>query len=145
MKVLECSTAGDRRFSAFGAYVDFFGVSAPIETHYQLAKQFGTFSPTHWREAKGRTDITHIKVCGHEFDAKYLSQFYIFLWIMYLDKNPHLVAHAKKFDHFTDRFRGNSINCQADVIRDYVKKGRAYCLSQCGEFAKMLLAVLKCG
>ncbi len=42
------------------------------------------------------------------------------------DENIDLVKFASEYDSFSDMFRGNCINCQADVIRDYVKKGRNY-------------------
>ena len=39
MKILECSSAGDKRFSAFYALVDVFGVTNSIERHYQSVKR----------------------------------------------------------------------------------------------------------
>lgn len=46
------------------------------------------------------------------------------LWVNYLDNNPELVEYAKQFDEFNDIFKGKSLNCQADVVRQYIKEGR---------------------
>ena len=53
-----------------------------------------------------------------------LTPLYKMLWVKYLDKHPELVEYASQFDEFNDKFRGKSINCQADVIRAYVKGNR---------------------
>ena len=39
MKILECSSAGDKRFSSLYALVDVFGVTESIESHYQAVKR----------------------------------------------------------------------------------------------------------
>lgn len=119
MKILECSSAGDKRFSAFYTMVDMFGVTESIESHYQAVK----------RNAKGNycrkgEKVDHIIIKGHKLDVKYLTPLYILLWVKYLDKHPELVAFASQFDDFNDKFRGKCVNCQADVIRVYVKYGR---------------------
>ena len=59
------------------------------------------------------------------------------LWVRYLDENPELVEYAKGFDTFSDMFRGKSVNCQADVIRDYVIHGRDYVLKDCKELIEL--------
>ena len=130
MKNLECSTAGDKRFSAFHAKVNVFGKVDSIENHYQLSKRFGNEIPRHWKEAKGKKP-THFVIGDKEYDLNHLSSFYRLLWVKYLDANPDLVEYAKGFDTFSDMFKGKSINCQADVIRDYVKRGRKYVLDKC--------------
>lgn len=120
MNNLECSSAGDRRFSAFYAYVDVNGFSAPIEYHYQSCKKniYGLSAP------KG-AHVDHIIIInGKKLPACFLTPFYKLLWVKYLDAHPELVAYARKFDSFSDRYRGKSINCQADVIQQYVKEGR---------------------
>ena len=63
-------------------------------------------------------------ICGKKLEPKYLTPYYILLWVKYLDKHPELVEYASQFDEFNDKFRGKSINCQADVIRAYVKGNR---------------------
>lgn len=115
-KVLECSSRGDKRFSAMYAKVEVFGVMDSIENHYQKSKRDATGNPV----KKGQP-VDHMVLNHHKFPASMLTDFYRLLWIKYLDKNPELVKYARQFDEFTDMFRGkNTINCQADVIRDYI-------------------------
>ena len=128
MKVLECSSKGDIRFSAFGAKIKVFGKLNTIENHYQLSKRFlgsngEVVIPKSWKEAKGK-DIEFFEINGRKFKPKYLTAFYDLMWVKYLDSNPDLVKYASKFDDFTDMFKGKSINCQADTIRKYIKEGR---------------------
>lgn len=140
--VLECSTykgdkitpKGDRRFSAWGAKVKVGEDFKFIEEHYQLCKRFKVdgvlIIPKDWRETKGKQDIFCFEVMGKRYEPKYLSSYYNLLWIKYLDANPSLVEFAKKFDRFTDKFKGKTtVNCQADVISRYVKEGRASLLN----------------
>jgi hypothetical protein len=138
MKVLECSSHGDIRFSAFGARIKVYGVFDTIENHYQLSKRFGYYKPTRWESAKGRTP-THFEVNGKEFDIKYLPSYYKMLWVEYLDSNPLLVKYAKGFDDFHDKFKGKKSKvCQADVIRQYIKEGRESVAKECEEFMNLL-------
>ena len=123
MKILECSSAGDKRFSSLYALVDVFGVTESIESHYQAVK----------RNKKGNycrkgEKVDHIIIKGKKLEPKYLTPYYILLWVKYLDKHPELVEYASQFDEFNDKFRGKSINCQADVIRAYVKGNRSILL-----------------
>jgi O-acetyl-ADP-ribose deacetylase (regulator of RNase III) len=141
---LECSSKGDRRFSALNAkvHVKVNDVERfdTIESHYQDAKEFldedGNFvKAKDWKEAKawqkeGRKAV-RVNIQGTILPIDFLTQYYKLLWVKYLDANPHLVQYAKQFDEFTDMFRGNSINCQADVIRQYVKEGRESIVSEC--------------
>ncbi|MBP1308841.1 hypothetical protein JOD82_001861 [Paenibacillus sp. 1182] len=131
--ILECSSRGDKRFSALNAKVEvnIKGIKRldTIEAHYQDAKEFvdhvGHFvKAKDWREAKswqkeGR-QIVRVNIRGTVLPIDYLTYYYKLLWVKYLDANPQLVAFAKQFDDFTDMFRGKSQNCQADVIRQYV-------------------------
>jgi hypothetical protein len=94
-----------------------------IEIHYQLCKRLGDYKPLTWKDAKGKQP-THIELNGKSYDIKYLSQWYKMLWVRYLDTNPELVEYASQFDDFNDIFKGKSLNCQADVIRQYIKQGR---------------------
>ena len=115
-KALECSSRGDKRFSALYAKVLAFGVRDTIENLYQKSK----------RNSAGRSvgkgqPVDHMVLGGHRYPAAMLTGWYRLLWIRYLDDNPGLVEYARQFDEFTDMFRGkNTINCQADVIRDYI-------------------------
>ena len=128
ISVLECSSKGDRRFSAFYAKVAVHGETTSIEEHYQLSKRFGNKVPDSVRSAKGRKP-THFALGGKRYDVKYLSAWYKLLWVKYLDEQPDLVAYASGFDDFSDMFKGRSANCQADVFRQYVKVGRKSILS----------------
>ena len=136
MKYLECSSKGDKRFSAFYAKVDCYGVIDSIENIYQSVKRNGLGE----KVGKGKK-VEYISINGHILDPKFLTPFYKLLWCKYLDNNPELVEYAKDFDVFTDMFRGKCINCQADVIRDYVKKGRRYILDSSD--VQELLNILK--
>lgn len=137
MKILECSSKGDKRFSAFYAKVTAFGRFDSIESHYQLSKRFGEFVPLSWSDAKGKSP-THIELNGRCYNLEMLSQWYKLLWVRYLDNNPQLVEYASQFDEFNDIFKGKSINCQADVVRQYVKKGRESVINDCLELMNML-------
>lgn len=123
IKILECSSKGDKRFSAFYAKVKAWGKVDSIENHYQMCKRFGDYKPSNWKDAKGKQP-THIELNGKEYDLKYLSHWYKMLWVNYLDNQPELVEYAKGFDEYNDIFKGKSLNCQADVIRQYIKQGR---------------------
>lgn len=126
------------------AKVTLFGVTSTIENWYQLSKCFNSKRPKSVNQAK------HIQHKGHsptsffvgnrEFDVKYLSSWYEMLWMVYLKQNPDLVEYAKQFDEFSDCFkRANTINCQADVIRDYVNLGRDGMVERNREFLDILM------
>ncbi|GMX64532.1 hypothetical protein Elgi_38010 [Paenibacillus elgii] len=68
----------------------------------------------------------------------YLSQWYKMLWVKYLDDNPELVEYAKGFDDFNDIFKGKSLNCQADVIRQYIKQGRESLVEEYQELVQVI-------
>jgi hypothetical protein len=147
-RTLECSSAGDVRFSAFGAYVTIFGIRDSIEFHYQLSKGFSSMKAPgfdssrekkmhHIRRVKGRSP-DYLMIGPYRMGKEHLSSYYKYLWIVYLDSNPGLVEYASGFDSFTDRFRGKSVNCQADVIARYVKGERDEMIRECSEFAGAL-------
>lgn len=135
-KVLECSSKGDKRYSAFYARVEVFGKEDSIENHYQLAKRFPE-APATWRDAKGKQP-THIEVKGMKLPPRFLSQWYTALWAKYLDSNPELVEYASQFDEFNDIFKGKAINCQADVVRKYIKEGRNAIADEIKELSDVL-------
>lgn len=75
MKVLECSSKGDKRLSAFYAKINLFGNYNSIENHYQLSKRIGNFVPKTWRDMKGKKP-THICINGKDYPLKYTIAFY---------------------------------------------------------------------
>lgn len=115
-KSLECSTRGDKRFSALCAKVNIQGKVQTIEEFYQLSKRFNDIAPRTWRDAKGKKP-THINILGKDFPVNALTDWYEYLWIEYFKQNPTLLDVIKEYDVFTDMFAGrNSINSQANVI-----------------------------
>lgn len=117
-KRLECSSAGDRRFSALYAQVTIRGKTDTIERWYQSCKR----DASGLVPGKGRA-VAYV-LCpfsGRRFQPSALTPIYQSLWIKYLDAHPELVAYAKGFDIFTDQFRGRATNVSADVIRAYVR------------------------
>ena len=118
-KILECSSRGDRRFSALFANVTIKGKEQSIEVWYQNAKRTADGK----RAGKGKP-FDHI-VCpftGDQLPSSEAANLYKGLWITYLSKHPELVEYASGFDELTDMFRSpNTVNCQADVIAAYVK------------------------
>lgn len=115
---LECSSAGDKRFSAFYAQVVAFGKLDSIENHYQLCKRFNNQpAPRTWREAKGKHP-DYVVINGKRLEARFASQFYAMLWYKYL--YPELVTYAAKFDSYSDRFAKPGGVCQAEMIAMYV-------------------------
>jgi hypothetical protein len=119
MRILECSSRGDKRFSAFYARVSFFGKTDSIENIYQSVKRDinGAIA------GKGKR-VSYIVIQEHKLDVKYLTPLYKMLWVKYLDNNPELVKYASQYDDYNDMFGRNCVNCQADVIRQYIKQGR---------------------
>lgn len=118
MKILECSSRGDRRFSAFGARITINGHTDCIENFYQTAKRTESGEPV----GKGKPFHHFVcPFCGIGFLPEDISDFYRGLWITYFKQNPELLTYAATFDEFHDMFKGKAVNCQADVVRDMVK------------------------
>ena len=136
MKSIECSSRGYKKASAMYARVECFGIIDTIEHHYQSVKRDKDGKLV----AKGKR-VDHIVIYGHKLSPRYLTPFYKLLWAKYLDENKDVVEHLKQFDEFTDMFRGKSINCQADVIRQYIKEGRQSILQE--ENVKELRLLIK--
>ena len=141
-KVLNCSSQGDKRFSALYAKVECFGVLDTIEHHYQNVKR----NEKNEKVGKGKP-VDHISLniprdgMYHSvtFNSVYLTPFYKMLWCKYLDQHPELVEYASTFDEFYDPFIGkHQRNSQADVIRQYVKEGRASVIQDIKEFNRLL-------
>ena len=152
MKILECSSKGDKRFSAYYARVEIFGKLDSIENHYQFSKLFPIEDIYGNVTLQSFTDIKRIKklqrlgnepvrfkIGNFDYPAEYLSMYYKLLWLTYLDEKPYLVKYASMFDDYSDMFRSkNTVNCQADVIRQYVKEGRDSILDECEPFIDIL-------
>ncbi len=100
---LECSSRGDKRFSAFYARVN----GRSIEGRYQAAKVFADGSTgLGWREAKGRKPINIGEV----------SRLYEELWRVYLEENPELLIFLREQTGLSDVFGQSGHNCQATVL-----------------------------
>lgn len=113
---LECSSKGDKRFSALYAKVKFNGIYDTIENHYQKCKRKYNNS-----KVKKGEKPDYIIINQYKLPIKYLSPFYKLLWFIYLEEHKELVTYASSFDSFTDIFKGkNTVNSQADVIREYI-------------------------
>ena len=121
MKTLECSSKGDKRFSAFYAFVEFDGKYKNINAHFQDCKRNKENKPCQ----KGEW-TTHLIICGQKLPTSDLTAFYRYLWYIYLRSNPDLVDYASDFKAFTNMFRGNSKHCPADCVKAYVRKDRAF-------------------
>lgn len=116
-KYLECSTKGDKRYSAFCAQITINGKTDSIEHFYQTAKRLKSGEIA----GKGNPfDYFICPFCGIKFPPEEVANLYKGLWIVYYNIHPELVSYAKQFDIFNDMFKGKSKNCQADVIRDIV-------------------------
>ena len=107
---LECSSAGDRRLSAFYAVIKGRG-GKTIEEIYQGAKQFssadGTVTSGHSiKEAKGCRPIN-----GPEVRTLYGT-----LWDEYMMENQHLLPVIFEASGLSDRFGRRGSVCQATEL-----------------------------
>lgn len=100
---LECSSRGDRRFSAFYAKVN----GKSIEEVYQASKEFedGT-TGLHWKAAKGRKAI-NMREC---------AEIYSILWDDYMDEHPELLPILKQASGLSDMFGQPGHVCQATEL-----------------------------
>lgn len=106
---LECSTKGDRRFSAFAARIKSLN-NRSIEEMYQAYKIFEidgkTVSKLSWREAKGK------KAINQEDCNKWYSE----LWDKYIQENPELKQVLKNASGLSDIFGQPGHCCQATEL-----------------------------
>lgn len=103
---LECSTKGDKRFSAFCAHVDKRDGNS-IEVIYQAAKVFEDGSTgLVWQEAKGRRAV----------NTNELAILYLTLWDEYIEENPHLLKVLKMVSGVSDKFGQRGHVCQATEL-----------------------------
>ena len=100
---LECSSRGDKRFSAFCAILN----GASIETQYQAAKVFedGTTN-LNWRQAKGKRAV----------NMKEVSALYSQLWDQYIEEHPELLEVLITQSGLSDMFGRPGCNCQATEL-----------------------------
>jgi len=102
----ECSSKGDRRFSAFSAQIRARG-NLSIETLYQAAKRFPDGSTgLSWRAAKGKAAINMDEV----------RALYGLLWDEYIAENPHLAEPLLAASGLSDVFGQDGHACQATEL-----------------------------
>lgn len=103
---LECSSRGDKRFSAFYARIKKYG-NKTIEELYQAAKVFedGSTGLT-WREAKGRKAV----------NAEETARLYRKLWQRYIKENPRLLRVLIDASGLSDIFGQEGHMCQATEL-----------------------------
>lgn len=100
---LECSTKGDKRFSAFHARIN----GRSIEELYQAAKIFEDGSTgLSWREAKGRRAINQEEV----------AMLYSYLWDRYIELHPELLVILRAASGVSDIFGQVGSCCQATEL-----------------------------
>lgn len=100
---LECSSKGDRRFSAFYARVE----GKSIEEQYQAFKIFEDGSSgLSWKQAKGKKPV----------NIKEARKLYSKLWDKYFQENSELLEVIKKYNGFTDIFGQKGHACQAEEV-----------------------------
>lgn len=102
---LECSSKGDKRFSAFFARVRAYN-NRTIEEIYQSAKTFGGNPAPHWKMAKG-------KVPDNPAGCALL---YSSLWDCYIRENPELLPILKAASGLSDVFGKPGSVCQATEL-----------------------------
>lgn len=103
---LECSSQGDRRFSAFYARIKGRD-NKTIEELYQGFKIFDNgVTGLHWKQAKGRKAI----------NQKEASVFYGLLWREYIQENPELIQVLVKAKGLSDKFGQPGRCCQATEL-----------------------------
>lgn len=102
---LECSSRGDKRFSAFYAKIKSRDNKC-IEEIYQCSKIINGKKVNSWREGKGRKAD----------NCKELADLYYKLWQEYFEENPNLLEVIKKYNGFSDIFGKKGCNCQAECI-----------------------------
>lgn len=103
---LECSSRGDKRFSAFYARLRCEG-NKSIEELYQASKVLEDGSVNNdWRKAKGKK-ATNPEEC---------KAYYSVLWNTYFVENPQLKEVIKQYNGFTDIFGQQDHACQAEEI-----------------------------
>lgn len=101
---LECSSRGDKRFSAFYAIVKGRG-NRCIEEIYQSSKVIAGGN-TDWRAAKGQGCFNHDEV----------RALYSQLWDEYIAENPDLLVVLQAASGISDIFGQEGHACQATEL-----------------------------
>ena len=106
---LECSSKGDKRFSAFYARLKepsaYEGKS--IEELYQYCKVFEDgVTGLDWKEAKGKVPV----------NVEEARMFYSYLWDQYFKQHPELLDIIKEYNGFTDIYGQEGHACQAEEV-----------------------------
>lgn len=108
---LECSSRGDKRFSAFFARLEFYNGKS-IEVIYQAHKIFkdgdvsGTLTALGWKEAKGKKAVNQLEC----------RELYSQLWDLYFEEHPELLKVILTYNGFSDMFGQEGRACQAVEI-----------------------------
>lgn len=103
---LECSSKGDRRFSAFYARPSMCKGQS-IEEAYQAAKVFSDGSTgLSWQQAKGRVCVNRIPV----------RKLYSKLWRAYIKEHPELLRVLQAASGLSDIFGRTGSACQAEEL-----------------------------
>lgn len=101
----ECSSHGDKRFSAFYAKIKNRN-NKSIEEIYQSSKIFNGIIYSNWRDAKG-------KVCINQQEV---TELYSILWDEYIDENIELLDILLKQSGLCDKFGQKNHVCQATEL-----------------------------
>lgn len=100
---LECSSIGDKRFSAFYAKVN----GHSIEEQYQASKVFEDDSTRlSWEKAKGKKSV-NIEECHLLYEK---------LWRQYISEHPNLLIVLKRASGLSDTFAKRCSINQAGVL-----------------------------
>lgn len=103
---LECSSKGDKRFSAFAARIRKYS-NRSIEDLYQSFKVFEDGSTNlPWKEAKGRKAVNQAEA----------TEYYSHLWDVYIEENPELLEELVKASGLSDIFGQPGHCCQATEL-----------------------------
>ena len=103
---LECSSLGDRRFSALSARIQARD-NWSIEALYQTSKRFEDGSTRlSVREAKGRKAV----------NQEECAALYARLWDEYIAENPHLLRVLREAPGLSDAFGQPGHCCQATEL-----------------------------
>lgn len=103
---LECSSRGDRRFSAFHARLRSYS-NRTIEDIYQASKIFqGGVTGLTWQQSKGKRAVNMDEV----------RQLYSRLWDEYIEENPHLLEVICSASGLSDMFGQPGHACQATEL-----------------------------
>lgn len=103
---LECSSRGDKRFSAFFARIKSRHYRS-IEDLYQSFKIFDKGETNlHWKKAKGKKALNQEEA----------NVFYSQLWKEYIKENPHLLPVLREASGLSDIFGQVGSCCQATEL-----------------------------